>query len=239
MPGRQRRRPPSSAPAADRLRQHATGCPIRSCGTTPSYLAVRDWEDMAEGDMFTDRDVRNGNKVCVIGTTIKRELFQGESPVGKEIRIHNVSFRVIGVLSRKGANMMGMDQDDIVLAPWTTIKYRVSGSSLTNANQSAAPTASSVRTTVNTLSNLYPAATALYPRRPPIASGRHAAARPLRQRRPDPRQGRLRPSRFPQAIDEITALLRERHRIRPGQRRRLQHPRHDRDDQDDVLDVGS
>ena len=65
--------------------------------------------------MFTDRDVRNGNKVCVIGDTVKRNLFPGVSPIGKEIRMNNVSFRVIGVLSRKGANMMGMDQDNIVL----------------------------------------------------------------------------------------------------------------------------
>ena len=94
--------------------------PEQISGTTPSFLVVRDWQNMARGEMFSDRDVRNGNKVCVIGNTVKRNLFPGVSPIGKEIRINNVSFRVIGVLSRKGANMMGMDQDNIVLAPWTT-----------------------------------------------------------------------------------------------------------------------
>ena len=56
-------------------------------GTTPTYLDVRDWSDMEEGDIFTDRDVLNANKVCMIGTTLKRELFDNESPVGKEMRI--------------------------------------------------------------------------------------------------------------------------------------------------------
>ena len=117
--------------------------PMQISGTTPSFLTIRDWDELSEGQMFTEHDVLKGSRVCVIGETLKRELFQGESPIGKEIRIKNVSFKVIGVLGRKGANMMGSDQDDIVLAPWTTIKYRVSGSQMANANQSAAAAASS------------------------------------------------------------------------------------------------
>ena len=87
-----------------------------------SLLEVRDWTSLAEGDVFSDRDGLNANKVCMPDQTLVRELFQRESPVGKEIRIKNVSFWVVGVLTGKGANMMGSDQDDILLAPWTTIK---------------------------------------------------------------------------------------------------------------------
>src|SRR2546425_3612650 len=135
--------------------------PLYIYGTTPSFLEVRDWEELEEGEPFTDRDVLGGTKVCLLGQTLVRELFQGESPVGKEVRVQNVTFRVLGVLSRKGANMMGLDQDDILLAPWTTIKYRVSGLSATTANQSAqggANTPGTVSVTVNTTSQLYPTA---------------------------------------------------------------------------------
>src|SRR4029077_21212206 len=76
----------------------------------------------------------------------------------------NVSFKVVGVLHGKGANMMGLDQDDIVLAPWTTIKYRVSGTSATTANQSAAAASTDPSKQVNSLNQLYPGvAGVLYP----------------------------------------------------------------------------
>src|SRR5207249_490496 len=93
------------------------------------------------------------------------ELFQNESPIGREVRVQNVSFKVIGVLSKRGANMMGLDQDDILLAPWTTIKYRVSGATLGSVNQSSAAAAASDPTQkVNTLSQVYPGSqTGVYP----------------------------------------------------------------------------
>ena len=81
-------------------------------GSTPAYLNVRSWTDLAQGEPFTDQDVRNARKVCLLGQTLVRELFQGAPPVGQEIRIKNVAFKVIGVLRSKGSNMMGMDQDD-------------------------------------------------------------------------------------------------------------------------------
>src|SRR6516164_4394438 len=112
-------------------------------GTTPSFLDVREWTDLEEGEPFTDADVRNQTRVCVIGQTIKRELFDNQSPLDREIRMQNVSFRIIGVLSPRGANMMGMDQDDVVLAPWTSIKARVSSNTLANVNQSSAAAAGS------------------------------------------------------------------------------------------------
>src|SRR5205085_1329824 len=99
--------------------------PLHIYGTTPEYLRVRSWEDMGEGENFTDQDVRNGNRVCLLGQTLVRELFHGESALGKQVRLSNIAFKVVGVLGPKGAAMMGQDQDDLVLAPWTTIKYRV------------------------------------------------------------------------------------------------------------------
>jgi len=181
-------------------------------GTTPAFLDIRDWS-IGDGEVFSDRDVLNGNKVCVLGQTLVRELFGGQSPVGKEIRIKNVSFRVVGTLNPKGANMVGMDQDDIILAPWTTIKYRVTGSSAQVANQSAAGSSSSV----NTLSNLYPSnGPTLYPQRSDV----QAADNPMPVRFTNVDQvlaAAAGTAEIPAAIRQISAVLRERHRIREGE----------------------
>jgi macrolide transport system ATP-binding/permease protein len=188
--------------------------PIYIYGTTPAYLDIREWS-LAEGDPFTERDVRNASKVCVIGQRLVRELFQGGSPLEQEIRVENVSFKVIGVLSRKGANMMGIDQDDILLAPWTTIKFRVTGSSLANPNQSASATAASgsgASQPANTLSRLYPNVESdLYP--PPADQG-NGTPRPVRFINVDQISVAARSTeQVPVAIEEITEILRERHRI--------------------------
>jgi len=186
--------------------------PPSMLGTTSAFLDVRDWTNLAEGEPFTDRDVLNVNKVCLLGQTLAKELFQGESPIGKEIRIKNVLFRVVGVLSSKGANMMGSDQDDILLAPWTTIKYRVTGSPLTIANQS---TSSGSSSSLNTLSNVYPGGQpSLYPERSAVQTLNN----PMPVRFANINQILVSASsaaEIPSAIQQITEVLRERHRLRP------------------------
>jgi ABC-type antimicrobial peptide transport system permease subunit len=179
-------------------------------GTTPAYLDVQDWSILAEGEPFGDRDVLNGNRVCLLGKSLVRELFEGESPVGKEIRIKNISFKVVGVLAAKGANMMGFDQDDVILAPWTTIKYRVTGATLSTANQSTAAATDSV----NTLSNLYPTAQrSLYPERSAIQQANNPM--PVRFANIDQIMLAANSSaEIPLAIEQISGVLRERHRIR-------------------------
>jgi ABC-type antimicrobial peptide transport system permease subunit len=196
--------------------------PMYIYGTTPSFLEVREWQDLDQGEPFTDRDVLGGTRVCLLGQTLVRELFQGESPIGKQVRVQNVSFRVVGVLSRKGANMMGLDQDDILLAPWTTIKNRVAGVSATTANQSSAQAvaaAGQVSVTVNSLSQLYPTANAqvrLYPQ--PSVSQLANTPQPVRFTNVDQILVRAASAEdVPVAMRSITALLHERHRIRPGQ----------------------
>jgi ABC-type antimicrobial peptide transport system permease subunit len=187
--------------------------PLQMLGTTPAFLDIRDWAALAEGEAFTERDILNANRVCLLGQTLARELFQGESPVGKEIRVKNVTFRVAGVLSAKGANMMGSDQDDILLAPWTTIKYRVTGSTLANPNQS---TSAGTTGSVNTLNRVYPGQPDIFPK--PSEAQQANTPMPVRFANIDQLLTAARSAEeIPAAIQQITEVLRERHFIRPGE----------------------
>ena len=95
-------------------------------GESPEYLEIRAWK-IKDGAMFTEQDVRSANKVCLIGQTTVKQLFQDEDPVGKVLRIKNVPLKVIGTLEPKGFSVMGSDQDDVVIMPYTTAMKRLTG----------------------------------------------------------------------------------------------------------------
>ncbi len=98
----------------------------RIMGVDVEYFLIRDMK-IDSGDLFYSSEVENGAKVCVLGKTVADNLFGGVDPVGKIIRIRNIPFTVKGVLKSKGQNMMGSDQDDVVLAPYTTTATRLMG----------------------------------------------------------------------------------------------------------------
>jgi putative ABC transport system permease protein len=135
-------------------------------GVGVSYLTVRNWP-LSQGGFFTERDVTSATKVCVIGRTVVEKLFQTTNPLGESIRIKRIPFRVVGVLDKKGANMVGQDQDDVILLPYTTVQKRLQGSNFLDVHFVMASAASGPRMT--------------------------------------------------EAQDQITQLLLERHRIKPGQ----------------------
>ena len=94
-------------------------------GEAPEYMTIKLWT-VQEGDCFTDEDVRKYAKVCVIGKTVADELFPGgQNPIGRSIRFKNIPFRVVGVLKSKGYNNWGMDQDNLIIAPYTTVMKRI------------------------------------------------------------------------------------------------------------------
>lgn len=208
---------PSVAHAAPLVRarvqvvyQDKNWVPNQIYGSTPAYLAARDWLPLASGDSFTDAEVRNSSRVCLVGQTIVRELFAGGDPVGKEIRIQGVGFKVVGTLTTKGANAFGSDQDDIILAPWTTIKYRVNGSSGSGASSSAASAASS--SSGGSGDSVYPGAASVFP---PQSTTGGQAAMPVRFANVDQIIcAATGPDQIQPAIGQISKLLRERHRLR-------------------------
>ncbi len=99
--------------------------PTTIYGVAPEYLKVRVLE-VKEGTMFTQQDVKSSAKVAVLGQTVVDNLFpNGENPIGKTIRFNSIPFKIIGVLSEKGENTFGQDQDDVILAPYTSVQKRI------------------------------------------------------------------------------------------------------------------
>jgi len=133
-------------------------------GASPEFFTIREWQ-LQSGTIFTDSDVRGASKVCVLGATVAELLFGDQDPVGAVVRIKQIPFKVVGVLARKGGTVMGSDQDDLVVAPYTTVQKKILGITYIGAILTSATSSQTI----------------------------------------------------PQAIQEVTALLRQRHRIQPGQ----------------------
>lgn len=111
--------------SSGQLVAEANNYPSSVSGVSMDYLTIRQLT-VEQGEMFTENDIRTAAKVCVIGKTIVDNLFpDGSDPIGKVIRCNQIPFRVIGVLKSKGYNSMGMDQDDVVLAPYSTVMKRL------------------------------------------------------------------------------------------------------------------
>ncbi len=187
--------------------------PMECSGTTEAFFDVREWPT-ADGAPFTAQDVRNAANVCVIGQTIAKQLFGKNPPVGKTIRIQGVNVRVVGVLTKKGANMMGRDQDDILLLPWTTAKFRVSGES-SGGNGGAAASSSAAADAAGSGGKTYPG-TGASPYPAAAATRTRNSALPVRFINVDQIiVGATSAGDIQAAIDEITRVLHERHRIGP------------------------
>ena len=133
-------------------------------GVGVEWPRIRSW-GVAKGAFFDDAEVRSSARVCLLGTTVANALFEYEDPIGQGIRIRNVPFRVLGVLEPKGGSLMGQDQDDVIVAPYTTVMRQLKGTTKIDAFLASAVS--------------------------PAAVG--------------------------EAQNEIEALLRQRHRIRPGE----------------------
>ena len=182
-------------------------------GSTPEFLQIRNWTSMKQGAPFTDEDVRKSATVCILGNTIAERLFGTEDPIGKEIRVRNVRLSVVGVCSPKGANMEGTDQDNFLLAPWTTVKYRLSGNR--QGSQSSHTTVAAVNQT-QSLNQLYPTQSLqLYPAQSTVQ------ATDIQQIvRFSDLDGiwisAISPEKVSMAMEQVTSLLRDRHAIAEG-----------------------
>ena len=183
--------------------------PSQVSSGSEQFFDVNEWT-FSDGAAFTKRDVDTSATVCAIGQTVVDNLFApGESPVGKRIRLNNVIFTVAGVLGSKGANLMGMDQNDVIVVPWTTMRNRLSrGGGV--ASTGGGSTASYSR------GDTYPTASVrLYPARDATQTANYLM--PIRFNNINQIMcSAVSADAVDTAIEEITALLRLRHRIPEG-----------------------
>ena len=183
-------------------------------GGTVDYLRIRDLEDLESGNPYSEADVTSARRVCLLGQTIVRELFGTENPIGKDVRIKNVSFKVIGVLKKKGANMMGRDQDDIIVMPWTSISSRLQG---LGGYASASSSSSATSTTVKNARSLsFPTTSVNYyatTEKEPYSDAPH----PRRFKTIENIMVEIsNPAESQKCIEEISQVLRARHRLQEG-----------------------
>lgn len=180
--------------------------PRQTVGTGPDYFNIRNWE-VEQGRLFTQEEVDSRARVCVVGSSIVKELFGGASPVDCTIRIKNVTFTVIGVLKTKGANMMGMDEDDVVIAPWTTVRLRITGLKTGTATNTTSTASTSP-------SALYPGTgVAFYPEQADNLEN-DTLLIPKFTQIDQIMVNALDSSKVMAAQFEITSLLRDRHRLK-------------------------
>jgi ABC-type antimicrobial peptide transport system permease subunit len=189
--------------------------PSTFVGTTPKYLRVRQWEELEDGESFSEEDVRGVSMVCLLGQTVARELFDKQSPVGQEVYVNDVPLRVIGVLSRKGADIIGEDQDDLLVAPWTTVKFRVS-SQTASSSEERISAAASLPHLQGQMSRRYPRG---YSAPFPSLSPAQVIDSPRLERLSNVDSILVRAlstEEIPAAMQQISYVLRERHRVEPG-----------------------
>ena len=181
--------------------------PSRVDSGSEQFFDVNEWT-FSDGEAFTARDVSSSATVCVLGQTVVDNLFGGESPVGKRIRLNNVIFTVTGVLGSKGANLMGMDQNDVIVVPWTTMRNRLSrGGGMASAGGGSSS---------YSRGDTYPAKSVqLYPSRDSIQTANYLM--PIRFNNINQIMcSAVSADKIQDAITEITDLLRARHRIAEG-----------------------
>lgn len=140
--------------ASGQLISGSNNYPSSVSGVSIGYLTIRQLT-VEQGEMFTEEDIRTAAKVCVIGKTIVDNLFpDGQDPIGKIIRCNQVPLRVVGVLKSKGYNSMGMDQDDVVLSPYTTVMKRLLAQTYLSGIFASALTEDMTEEAVNEITNI-------------------------------------------------------------------------------------